>query len=244
VLISALSVDPQPCPEPDVVLLDPVVALPSHELAKKRKKGYELNRHFQDSWAAKFPWAEAVVDVDGRITQVRCKVCSDVERREKLLVPKIDSLWKQVRRRKALVDMAKVKRGEYYYLGSNQHVKNERVYYAKGGETILQKLEARVVWERRKKLVQMKLLLHLLMQGRPMTDYVSAEKLFADLNMPHMPRKHWNEGAGWQMADAMAKIVSDKNRADLAKANYISASVDEVTAVDGSAWLSIHVYVC
>jgi hypothetical protein len=142
------------------------------------------------------------------------------------------------------VDMAKVKRGEYYYLGSNQHVKNERVYYAKGGETILQKLEARVVLERRKKLVQMKLLLHLLMQGRPMTDYVSAEKLFADLNVPHMPRKHWSEGAGWQMADAMARVVSDKTRADLAKANYISASADEVTTVDGSTWLSVHVYVC
>jgi hypothetical protein len=130
------------------------------------------------------------VGVDGRITQVRSKVCSDVERRDKLLVPKIDSLWKHVGRRKALVDMAKVKRGEYYYLGSNQHVKNKRVYYAKGGETILQKLEAGVVLERRKKLVQMKVLLHLLIQGQPMTDYVSAKKLFADLNVPHMPCKH------------------------------------------------------
>jgi hypothetical protein len=92
VLISALSVDPQPCPEPDVVVFDPIVASPSHELAKKWKKGYELNRHFKDSWVAKLPWAEAVVGVDGRITQVRYKVCSDVERREKLLVPKIDSL--------------------------------------------------------------------------------------------------------------------------------------------------------
>jgi hypothetical protein len=82
VLVSALNVDPKPCPEPDVLVLDPVLASPSHELAKKRKKGYELNRHFQDSWAAKLPWTEAVVGVDGRITQVRCKVCSDVKRRE------------------------------------------------------------------------------------------------------------------------------------------------------------------
>ena len=63
------------------------------------------------------------------------------------------------------MDMAKVKKGEYYYLGSNQHVKNEHVYHAKGGETILKKLEAGVVMERHKKLVQMKLLLHLLMQS-------------------------------------------------------------------------------
>jgi hypothetical protein len=85
-LISALNVDPQPYHEPDVVVLDPVVASPSHELAKKQKKGYELNRHFQDSWAAKLPWVEVVVGVDGKITQVCCKICFDVEMREKLLV--------------------------------------------------------------------------------------------------------------------------------------------------------------
>jgi hypothetical protein len=59
------------------------------------------------------------------------------------------------------------------------------VYYAKGGDTIMQKLGAGVVIERSKKLVQMKLLLHLLMQGRPMSDYVSAQQFFEDLNVPH-----------------------------------------------------------
>jgi hypothetical protein len=38
-----------PLPEPDIQVLDPVFASPSHELARKRKKSYELNRHFQDS---------------------------------------------------------------------------------------------------------------------------------------------------------------------------------------------------
>jgi hypothetical protein len=51
--------------------------------------------------------------VDGRISQVRCKVCSFVKRRKKLLVPKIDSLWKHAGRRKALCDSVKVKKGEY-----------------------------------------------------------------------------------------------------------------------------------
>jgi hypothetical protein len=117
--------------------LDAATASPSHDLLRKRKKSYELNRHFQDSWAAKLPWAEAVVGADGRITQVRCKICSDIEGREKLLVPKIDSLYKHAGRRKALVDMGKVRRGEHYYLGTNQHVKNERVFFAKGGQTII-----------------------------------------------------------------------------------------------------------
>jgi hypothetical protein len=28
----------------------------------------ELNRHFQDSWATKLPWAEFIVGVDGKVT--------------------------------------------------------------------------------------------------------------------------------------------------------------------------------
>lgn len=84
--------------------------------------------------------------------------------------------------------MEKVKRGEYYYMELNQHIKNKHVYYAKGGDTILQKLGIGVVIERRKKLVQMKLLLHLFIQGRPMCDYVSAQQLFLDLNVPHQPK--------------------------------------------------------
>jgi hypothetical protein len=105
---------------------------PAHEESRKRKN-YELNKYFQDSWAAKCPWAEPVMGINGRITQVRYKICTDVEGREKLLVSKIDSLMKHACRRKATMDMGKVKRREYFYMGSNQHVKNERVFFAKGG---------------------------------------------------------------------------------------------------------------
>jgi hypothetical protein len=86
--------------------------------------------------------------VDGRITQVRCKVCTNVEGCEKLLVPKIDSLMKHVGRKKATVDMGKMKRGEHFYLGNNQHVKNERVFFAKGGQTIVTNVLAGVTKER------------------------------------------------------------------------------------------------
>jgi hypothetical protein len=126
---------------PDLVILDPTIANPAH-VASRKQKAYELNRHFQESWAAKCPWAEVVVGVDRHITQVRCKICTDVEGREKLLVPKIDSLMKHAGRRRAAVDMGKVKRGEYFYLGNNQYVKNERVYFAKGGPIVIMKLMA------------------------------------------------------------------------------------------------------
>lgn len=64
---------------PDLKVLDPVAASLNHDLARNCKKAYELNRHFPDYWAAKLPLIEAVLGVDGRITQVRCKVCSQVK---------------------------------------------------------------------------------------------------------------------------------------------------------------------
>jgi len=60
---------------------------------------------------------------------------------EKLLVPKLDSLWKHCGRRKATTSFGNVKVGEYYFLGNNAHVKNESIYFArlgKAGDTIAQ----------------------------------------------------------------------------------------------------------
>lgn len=86
---------------------------------------------------AKLPWAKEVIGTDGRITQVCYTICIDIEGREKLLVSKINSLYKHVGRRKVLEDMGKVHYGEQYYLGNNQYVKNERIYFAKNGQTII-----------------------------------------------------------------------------------------------------------
>lgn len=129
---------------PGVQVLNPLVASPLHELARKWKKAYKLNWHFQDSWAAKLSWDKAVMGVDGKISQVRYKMCIFVERQDKLLVVKIDFLWKHVGRCKALCDTPKVKKGEYYYFGQNQHIRNEQIYYARTSETsIVDKVAAR-----------------------------------------------------------------------------------------------------
>jgi hypothetical protein len=116
VLLNTLST---PAPEPDVAVLDPATASPSHDLVRKRRREYDLNRHFQDHWAAKMPWAEAIIGASGQVTQVHCKICSEVEQREKLLVPKIDSFYKHTGRRRVLADIGKVRHGEYYYLSTN-----------------------------------------------------------------------------------------------------------------------------
>lgn len=49
---------------------------------------------FQDAWSAKLPWAKFFVDVNGKVHQVRCKVCNKIEQKEKILAPKLDSLSK------------------------------------------------------------------------------------------------------------------------------------------------------
>jgi hypothetical protein len=66
-----------------------------------------------------------------------------IERREKLLLLKIDSLYKHAGQRRVLDDIGKVKCGEFYYFGTNQHVNNERIFYSKGGDLIVQKLAVR-----------------------------------------------------------------------------------------------------
>ena len=75
----------------------------------------------------RLPWAESVLGRDGRVTQVRSKVCSEVEGRKKLLAPKINFLWKHAGRRRAFTSITSVKNGDHYFLTTNQHVRNERL---------------------------------------------------------------------------------------------------------------------
>jgi hypothetical protein len=59
---------------------------------KRRKKECELNWVFQEVWVAKLPWVEVVVGCDGKFNMACCKICNELNGREKVLVPKFDSL--------------------------------------------------------------------------------------------------------------------------------------------------------
>jgi hypothetical protein len=52
-----------------------------------------------------------VLGVDGKVVQVHYKVCAQIERREKLLIPMINFVWKHVGHHKTLVLMPYVKAG-------------------------------------------------------------------------------------------------------------------------------------
>jgi hypothetical protein len=68
--------------------------------------------------------------------------------------------------------------------------------------------------------------------------------LYNALNVPHQPRKHWYELAGWEIAHALAYMIFEKMKETLAKANYVVISCDKVTTVDNQQWLCIHAYTC
>jgi len=61
-------------------------------LEVNKTHAYESKRKFQVSWAVKLPWVEFQVGSDGCVHRVKCKICSEVENKDKLLAIKWDSL--------------------------------------------------------------------------------------------------------------------------------------------------------
>ena len=89
-----------------------------------------------------------------------------------------------------------MKKGEYYYLGQDQYIKNEQIFYARASETILDKVAASVTQERKRNMVQFCTMLHFLSQRQPMADFIASKDLFMALNVLHLPRKHCFEPTG------------------------------------------------
>jgi hypothetical protein len=93
------------------------------------------------------------------------------------------------------------------------------------------------------KTVQLKTLFHALSHGRPITHYQQQEDLLLDLQLPSIPAAHWSQTASWELADSISEVVRMKLQATVLAAPYISISMDEVTAIDTTQWLGMHVYI-
>jgi hypothetical protein len=61
---------------------------------KQNKSKWEVNRMYQDHWAIRFLWSNLVCGGDGRMRMVRCRVCSKINSRKKLSMPKLNSFIK------------------------------------------------------------------------------------------------------------------------------------------------------
>jgi hypothetical protein len=79
--------------------------------------------------------------------------------KEKLLVPKFDSLHKHVGKKKVTTPMSDVPKGIFYYAKDCQHVKNEVFYVSKSGESVFDRVLQGVAHEGLKKVIQFALYL-------------------------------------------------------------------------------------
>ncbi len=132
-------------PSSSIIIIDIDINEPESNLldvqpSKKRKPEWQVQRHFQDIWATKFPWVEAMGE-DGRMHHVYCRICIGVEQREKLLVPKLDRLYKHNGRRKCKHAKLGLKVGECYTSLHSQHAKNECIYGIIGPNSVLEQVQ-------------------------------------------------------------------------------------------------------
>lgn len=211
----------------------------------KAQKRYDRHRKFQTIWAAKLPWAEGIMASDGILHMVKCKACTAFDRKPCIMAPKSDTLFKHDGKRTAKKDMPqyKVKAGEQYIATHCRHKKNMRLYAARPPATVLEQINHCTTVEARKKRVQFATLFQLLSDGRPMVEYESRAALYKLLNVPDMPGAHWCDNSGWLMAGYMYKQVIEEMRRLIGAARYLAVTVDEVTAVDNSSYLSVHAYI-
>ncbi len=95
---------------------------------------------------------------------MRCHVCTKIERKEKVLVAKWDSIEKHVGKRKD-------SNGNWIMDPKCIHVKNEIYYVRLPITTILQHLNNGQTVEDKQKLVQFAIVFNLLSKGEPMTNH-------------------------------------------------------------------------
>lgn len=108
---------------------------------------------------------------NGELPHVKCKVCSKIEGREKLLAPKIDSLLRHVCKRKATKEGHGAPMGQFFQSNDCQHMKNKRLYTMTLIDKVLNQVVASVMVESKKRKMQFDVFFHLLTMGKPITDY-------------------------------------------------------------------------
>jgi CMP-N-acetylneuraminic acid synthetase len=131
-----------------------------------------------------------VFDEKGEVQQVWCKVYTFVERKQKLLDAKLDSLLKHQGHRKAKMSMPNVDVGSFYFNKKKLHAQNECFYTTNDHPSILDQLQINVNFEHRWEYVQSMVVFHLLTHGHPMINYKDLKDLFQLLKVKSVSKKH------------------------------------------------------
>jgi hypothetical protein len=114
----------------------------------------------------KIPWAKLIFNELGLVSTMRCHVCTKIEKKEKNLLVKWDSIMKHVGKRK-------VSNGKWIMDPKCMHIQNE-ISYAQlftTTTTILQELNNGQAIEDKQTLVQFVTIFRLLNKHKPMTNH-------------------------------------------------------------------------
>ncbi len=89
-------------------------------------KSHDNSIKFHAKWAIKLPWPKGLVVIDGIIQTMRCKVCSLIENKDKIVKCKWDILTKHASYRIIIHDLPQlgVKKGGEYIAKDCAHLRN------------------------------------------------------------------------------------------------------------------------
>jgi len=76
-----------------------------------------------------------------------------------------------------------------------------------------------------------------------MTNYENLKDLFQLLKVKSVSKKHWFNTSWWGMVEVMYIVLLEATKTTFVATPFIVVSVDEVTMIDNTQWLSIHLYV-
>ena len=76
-----------------------------------------------------------------------------------------------------------------------------------------------------------------------MTDYPSLSSLLHFAKVHYYARSHWSVNNGWEWESYLADVVKENIKAKIKESNFITLSLDEVTAIDNTSWICMHVYI-
>ena len=228
---------------------------------KKRKRNvkmgreWEMKRTFQVDWVAKYWFIEPVTNNDEPPTECKCTICTWKTKREKKLQLKLDTIEKHIGKvyEKQIIDGKEVAAVRWKSKEECLHVKYAIEYEdhfkkivvigsGSSGNPIKDGLQHAANDANLAKTVQMSVIFHILSRGRPMRDFSEYGNLLSFLRVPHYPMSHWSIYAGWEMASCLGEVEKQNVQERVKESKFISLSLDEVTAVDNTAWVCMHVY--
>jgi len=232
----------------------------SRKVSSKRKKGqWVVGRKFQPNWVSHFPFIEPlspIVQTGSKVVrEAKCLVCSWKQGRDVHLQLKIDTIEKHVGKiyeKKILNDKETCTvrwktTNKYKHICYSQlyekHLEDESSKSERRGGPISQVFDNAMTKYLQSKVVQLSTIFSIMMRGRPMNDYPEYKKLLSFHEVPNFPNSHWSVSSGWEWATYMSEVIKEDLREIVNRSQFISLSLDEVTVIDNTSWVCIHVYV-